>query len=42
MSDKYEFVWAYVAEHDLKNVIEYIAEDSPANSIKVFKLLKRI
>jgi len=41
MSDKYEVVWSYVAENDLRNIIEYIAEDSPANALKVFKKIKQ-
>ena len=37
MSYKYEVIWSYVAENDLRNIIEYIAKDSPANASKVFK-----
>ena len=29
MSGRYEVVWSQVAEDDLRNIIEYIAEDSP-------------
>ncbi len=41
MSDKYEVIWSYVAENDLRNIIEYIAKDSPANASKVFKKIKQ-
>lgn len=41
MSDKYEVLWSYVAENDLRNIIEYIAKDSPANASKVFKKIKQ-
>lgn len=41
MSDKYEVIWSYVAENDLRNIIEYIAKDSPANASKVFKKIRQ-
>lgn len=41
MSDKYEVIWSYVAENDLRSVIEYIAEDSTANALNVFKKIKQ-
>lgn len=41
MSDKYEVIWSYVAENDLRNIIEYIARDSPANASKVFKKMRQ-
>lgn len=41
MSGKYEVLWSYVAENDLRNIIEYIAEDSPANASNVFKKIKQ-
>ena len=41
MSDKYDVIWSYVAEDDLRNIIEYIAEDNPANASKVFKKIKQ-
>ena len=34
MSDNYKIEWAKVAENDLKDIIQYIAEDSPANALK--------
>ncbi len=40
MSAPYKVQWASVAEEDLKGVIEYIAEDSLANAIDVFKKIK--
>ena len=41
MSYKYEVIWSYVAENDLRNIIEYIAKDSPANASKVFKKIRQ-
>ena len=41
MSHKYDVIWSYVAEDDLRNIIEYIAEDNPANASKVFKKIKQ-
>ncbi|OOP55123.1 MAG: plasmid stabilization protein [Candidatus Brocadia carolinensis] len=41
MSDKYEVIWSYVAENDLRNIIEYIARDSPGNASKVFKKIRQ-
>jgi len=40
MSAPYKVQWASVAEEDLKGVIEYIAENSLANAINVFKKIK--
>jgi len=37
MSDNYKIEWAKVSENDLKGIIEYIAEDSPANALKKIK-----
>ncbi len=41
MSDNYKIEWAEVAENDLKEIIEYIAEDSPANALKILKKIKQ-
>lgn len=41
MKGKYEVIWSYVAENDLINIIEYIAEDSPANASHLFKKIKQ-
>ena len=41
MSDNYKIEWAEVAENDLKGIIEYIAQDSPANALKIFKKIKQ-
>lgn len=35
MSSKYKVIWASVAEKDLKNIIEYIAEESHQNALKI-------
>lgn len=41
MSDNYKIEWAEVAEKDLKRIVEYIAEDSPANALKILKKIKQ-
>jgi toxin ParE1/3/4 len=41
MSDNYKVEWAEVAENDLKSIIEYIAEDSPVNALKILKKIKQ-
>jgi len=41
MSDNYSIEWADVAENDLKGVVEYIAQDSPANALKLLKKIKQ-
>jgi toxin ParE1/3/4 len=40
MNQIYEIIWARVAENDLNEIIDYIAMDSPANAIKIFKKIK--
>lgn len=40
MNKKYEVIWASVVENDLARIIEYIANDSPANALKVLNKLK--
>ncbi len=41
MSDNYKIEWAEVAENDLKRIIEYIAQDGPANALKILKKIKQ-
>ncbi len=41
MSPKYDIIWAGVAENDLKEIIEYIAIDGPANTLKTLKKVKQ-
>ena len=36
MTRKYQVVWSNIAENDLKDIIEYIAEDNPPEAFKVF------
>lgn len=36
MSQKYNVIWADIAEDDLKNIVAYIAEDSLSNAQKAF------
>ena len=40
MRKKYSISWSYIAENDLTNIIEYIANDSPANALIIFKKIK--
>ena len=41
MNKKYDIVWSDVAENDLRNIVEYIADDSPHNALKLFKRIKQ-
>ena len=41
MSHKYDIIWAGVAENDLKEIVEYIATESPANALKTLKKIKQ-
>ena len=41
MNKKYDVVWSNIAENDLKNIVEYIADDSPSNALKIFKRIKQ-
>jgi plasmid stabilization system protein ParE len=40
MSKKYKVIWADIAENDLKNIIEYIADENLLNVQKIFKKIK--
>jgi toxin ParE1/3/4 len=41
MSKKFDVIWAHVAENDLKEIIEYIAADSPAQALKILQKIKQ-
>jgi plasmid stabilization system protein ParE len=41
MNKKYDVVWSNIAENDLINIVEYIADDSPPNALKIFKRIKQ-
>jgi len=41
MNKTSEVIWPNVAENDLKNIIEYIAADSPSNALKIFENIKQ-
>ena len=41
MNKKYDIVWSIIAENDLKHIIDYIADDSPPNALKIFKRIKQ-
>ena len=41
MNKKYDVVWSNIAENDLKKIVEYIADDSPPNALKLFKRIKQ-
>jgi len=41
MSEEYRVVWSNVAENDLRNIIEYIADESPSKAFKIFKSIKK-
>jgi plasmid stabilization system protein ParE len=40
MSQTYQIIWAEVAERDLREIIEYIALDSPSNALEILIKLK--
>jgi toxin ParE1/3/4 len=40
MKKKYKIIWASIAENDLINIIEYIADDSKHNALKIFNKIK--
>jgi len=40
MSKTHKVHWASIAEEDLKNIVLYIAEDSPTNARTIFEKLK--
>ena len=41
MNRNYEIVWARTAETDLKEIVNYIAIDSPVNALRIFKKIKK-
>jgi addiction module RelE/StbE family toxin len=41
MNKIYDVVWSNIAETDLKNIVEYIADDSPPNALKIFNRIKQ-
>jgi len=40
MKKKYKVLWTDVAEKDLVDIIEYIAEDSPETALQVMSMLR--
>ena len=40
MSKKYRVIWSNIAERDLKNIIEYIADDNLLNAQNIFKKIR--
>jgi addiction module RelE/StbE family toxin len=38
---KFEVIWAGIAERDLSRIIEYIANENPANASKILEKLRR-
>jgi len=41
MNKKYKVEWATVAEMDLKQIIDYVAADSPGNALQILKKVKQ-
>jgi addiction module RelE/StbE family toxin len=41
MNQKYNVVWSNIAENDLKNIVEYIADDSPPNALKILQRINQ-
>ena len=40
MNKKYQVIWSNTAARDFEHIIEYIAHDSPAHALKIFKKLR--
>lgn len=40
MPKTYEVLWSETAENDLLKIIEYIAQDSPRNALKILEKIK--
>jgi toxin ParE1/3/4 len=40
MNKKLKVEWAAIAESDLKQIIDYIADDSPGNALQIFKKIR--
>ncbi len=41
MMKNYEVIWAKTAENDLVKIIEYIAQNSPGNALRILKKIKK-
>lgn len=41
MKKDYEVIWAKTAENDLLKIIEYIAQDSQSNALKILRKIKK-
>jgi plasmid stabilization system protein ParE len=41
MIKKYQVVWAEIAQHDLKQIIDYIGINSPGNASRVLQKIKQ-
>jgi len=41
MAQRYEIVWARRAEDDLREIVDYIAMDSPGNALTILEKIKR-
>ena len=41
MSKKYQVSWAAAAQNDLKQIIDYMAIDSPGNAAQILKKIKQ-
>ena len=41
MNKKYKVEWAVVGETDLKQIIDYVASDSPGNALQILKTIRQ-
>jgi toxin ParE1/3/4 len=41
MSQEYHIKWAAIAQSDLKQIIDYIAVDSPDNALQILKQIRQ-
>ncbi len=40
MSEKYKVIWAATAENDLADIVAYVANNSPTNTLKILGEIK--
>ena len=41
MKKRYQVTWAAIAQHDLKQLIDYIAIDNPLNASRILRKIKQ-
>jgi len=41
MNKNFQVEWSNIAENDLKNIVDYITEDSHSNGFKILKIIEQ-